>query len=132
MIDVMRPVAATRAVQAPASINVADTQDTTVPRALLRFEIVYALAGVLRDLLSPLERDSCETTLAINFRFADGEAVSRFHHANCSRVMQSVPSASADGSGAQVRELRALVPSAHADGTDFTCVVRYWVICGDT
>jgi len=84
MIYVMRSVATTCAIQTPAAIDVTDAQDATISRTLLRFEIVYALAGVLPDLLSAFERNSCETTLTVDFRFADRDAWSEFHQMHCS------------------------------------------------
>ena len=67
MIYVVRSVAAARAVQAPAAVDVTDAQDATMSRALLGFEIGDSLAGILRDLLSAFEGDVCEATLAVNF-----------------------------------------------------------------
>ena len=63
----MRTVAASCAIQAPTAVNVTDAQDATISRALLRFEIVYALAGVLRDLLAALEANCREATAAVDF-----------------------------------------------------------------
>ena len=71
MIDVARAVAAAAAVQTPAAIDVADTQDAPIARASSRFEIWYSLAGVLRDLFPATEVDSCETAFAVNWRFAN-------------------------------------------------------------
>lgn len=67
MVDVMRSVAAARAVKTPTPINVADAQDAPISRPFLCFEIGDSLAGILRDLLSAFERYLCETTLAVNF-----------------------------------------------------------------
>ena len=93
MVDVVRSVAATRAIQAPAAVDVTDAQDATVARPLLCFEIGYSLAGILSDLLPPFEGDVCEAPLSVNSGSPDGEAVREFHHADCSRSEESAPSA---------------------------------------
>ena len=67
VVDVMSSVAAACAVQAPASIDIADAQNATVARALLRFKIRYSFACVLGDLSAAFEKNGCETTAAVDF-----------------------------------------------------------------
>src|SRR5689334_4488894 len=122
MVDVVRSVSAARAIKTPTSVDVTDAQDAPISRPFLCFEIGDSLTRILRDLLSAFEGISCEAAAAVDGRFADGEARSKFHHSDCSRSEQSVPSASADGPGAQ---LASLVPSANADGTDFIGLLSY-------
>src|SRR6185295_9252384 len=57
MVDVVSAVAAATAVYAEPSVDVADAQDAAPARALLRFQIVDALAGVFGDLPAALKRD---------------------------------------------------------------------------
>ena len=71
MIDVVRAVAATAAVQTPAAIDITDTQDTAIAGASSRFEICYSLAGVLGDLFAATEMNSRETAFAVNWRFTN-------------------------------------------------------------
>lgn len=75
----MRAVAAARAIQAPAAINVADAQDAPVERPPSSFEIGNTLTSVLRNLLPALERDGRKTTSAVNLGLADREAMRQFH-----------------------------------------------------
>ncbi len=71
VIDVMRAVAATAAVQTPAAVDIADAQDATIASPSSRFEIWYSLASVLSDLFAATEMNSCETAFAANWRFAN-------------------------------------------------------------
>src|SRR5256885_10933439 len=83
MIDVVSAVAAATAVYAEPSVDVADAQDAAPARALLRFQIVDSLTGVFSNLPAAFERDSGKAALAVDVRFANGEAVSKFHHGDC-------------------------------------------------
>ena len=65
MIDVMRAVAAATAVQAPATVDVADAQ-LGAPAATARFEIGDSFAGVFGDLSAALERNCSEAALAVD------------------------------------------------------------------
>lgn len=71
VIDVVRAVAATAAVQTPAAVDIADAQDATIAGPSHRFKIRYAFAGVLSDLFAATEMNSCETAFAVNWRFAN-------------------------------------------------------------
>ena len=71
VIDVVRAVAAPAAVQTPAAIDIADTQDATITGPFSRFEICYSLAGVLGDLFAATEMNSRETAFAVNWRFTN-------------------------------------------------------------
>ena len=71
VIDVMRAVATTAAVQTPAAIDIADAQNAPIAGSSSRFEIWYSLAGVLSDLFPATEVNSCETAFAVNWRFLD-------------------------------------------------------------
>ena len=71
VIDVMRAVATTAAVQTPAAIDIADAQNAPIAGSSSRFEIWYSLAGVLSDLFPATEVHSCETAFAVNWRFAN-------------------------------------------------------------
>ncbi len=71
VIDIVRAVAATAAVQTPAAIDIADAQDATIAGPSHRFEIWYSLAGVLSDLFAATEMNSRETAFAVNWRFAN-------------------------------------------------------------
>src|SRR2546423_3563085 len=79
MVDVVSAITAATAVYAEPSIDVADAQDAALARALLRFQIGDSLAGVFSDLSAALERNGGKATFAVDFRFAHGEAVSKFH-----------------------------------------------------
>ena len=90
MVDVVRAITATTAVYAEPSVNVTDAQDAALACALLRFQIVNSLAGIFSDLLSTLELNSREAAFAVDLRFADGEAVSKFHHGDCTGLTTEV------------------------------------------
>jgi len=79
MVDVVSAITAATAVYAEPSVDVADSQDASLAGALLRFQIVDSLAGVFSDLPAALERNDGKAAFAIDFRLADGEAVSKFH-----------------------------------------------------
>ena len=79
VIDVVRAVAAPRAVQAETPVDVADAQDLTIACAPASFEIRDALAGVLSYLPPPFEISGSKTPFAVNRRLADCEAVREFH-----------------------------------------------------
>jgi len=80
MVDVVSAITAATAVYAEPSVDVADAQNSSPARALLRFQIVDSLTGVFSDLPAALERNGGKAAFAVDFRFADGEAVSKFHH----------------------------------------------------
>ena len=88
MIDVVRAVAATAAVQTPAAIDIADAQDATIAGSSSRFEIWYSLAGVLSYLFAPTEVNSCETAFAVDARFSNCQAVCKFE-LHCSALYES-------------------------------------------
>ena len=67
VIDVVGTIAATRAVQTPVAIDIANTQDATMARAFLRFEIRDSLARVFGNLPSASERNGGEATAAVDF-----------------------------------------------------------------
>ena len=71
VIDVMRAVATTAAVQTPAAIDIADAQNAPIAGSFSRFEIRYSLADVFSDLLAVTEMNSCETAFAVDWRFAN-------------------------------------------------------------
>ena len=79
MVDVVSAITAATAVYTDPSVDVADAQDAALARALLRFQIGDSLAGVFSDLPAALERNDGKAAFAIDFRLADGEAVSKFH-----------------------------------------------------
>src|SRR5437764_12056021 len=79
MVDVVGAITAATAVYTDPSVDVADAQDAALARALLRFQIVDSLAGVFSDLPAALEQNGGKAAFAIDFRLADGEAVSKFH-----------------------------------------------------
>jgi hypothetical protein len=87
VIDVVRAVAAARAVQTEASVDVADAQDLTIPCAPAGFEIGDSFACVLSYLLPTFEMNGSETTLPIDRRLADCEALREFH---CGIVRQDI------------------------------------------
>src|SRR2546423_12900812 len=80
MVDVVSTITAATAVYTESSVEVADAQDAALARALLRFKIGDSLAGVFSDLSAALERNDGKAAFAVDFRFADSEAVSKFHH----------------------------------------------------
>ena len=80
MVDVVSAITAATAVYAEPSVDVADSQDASLAGALLRFQIVDSLAGVFSDLPAALEQNDGKAAFAIDFRLADGAAVSKFHH----------------------------------------------------
>ena len=71
MIDIVRAVTATAAVQTPAAVDIADAQDATIAGPFSRFEICYSLTGVLGDLFAATEMNSRETAFAVNWRFTN-------------------------------------------------------------
>ena len=73
VVDVMRAVATTCAVQTATAIDVADAQDSAVATALRSFEIRDAFARVLRDLFAARKKHSGKATSAINARRFDCE-----------------------------------------------------------
>ena len=75
VIDVVRAVAATRAVQTETTIDIADAQDLSITCAPTGFEIRDPLARVLSYLLSMLEMNGSEAALPIDRRFVDRKAV---------------------------------------------------------
>ena len=79
MVDVVSAVAAATAVYAEPSVDVADAQEAALARALLRFQIVDSLTGVFSNLPAAFERDGGKAAFAVDVRFANGEAVSKFH-----------------------------------------------------
>jgi hypothetical protein len=79
VIDVVRAVAATRAVQTETPIDIADAQDLTITCAPTGFEIYDPLARVLSYLLPRFEMNGSEAALPIDRRFADRKAVREFH-----------------------------------------------------
>lgn len=86
VIDVVRAVAAARAVQTKPPIDIADAQDLTMTCAPSRFEIRDPLAGVLSYLLPAFEMSGCETALAVDRRLADRKAVRESHRAIVAQV----------------------------------------------
>ena len=68
MIDVVRAVAPTRAIQAPPPVDVTDAQDAPVARAPARFKIRNSLTRVFGNLSSAREPDGGEASLSINRR----------------------------------------------------------------
>jgi hypothetical protein len=79
VIDVVRAVAAPRAVQTEAPIDVADTQNLTMACAPASFKVRNPLAGVLSYLPPAYEMSGGKATLTVNPRLADCEAVREFH-----------------------------------------------------
>ncbi len=79
VVNVVSAVAAATAVYAEPPVDVTDAQDAPLACALLRFQIVDSLTGVFSDLPAALKRNSGEAALAVDFRFADGEARREFH-----------------------------------------------------
>ncbi len=67
VINVMSAVSAAAAVQAPASINVADAQDATTAGSSGCFPIRNPLAGVFSDLFPARERDGRKTSFAVDW-----------------------------------------------------------------
>ncbi len=63
----MSAVAATAAVQAEASVDVADTQDAPISRPFGGLQIGYPFAGVFGDLFSARERDGRKTSFAVDW-----------------------------------------------------------------
>ena len=66
MIDVVRAVAAARAIQTEAPVDITDAQVPAPARSLHSFEIRDSLAGVFSDLFSTCEGFRGETTLAVD------------------------------------------------------------------
>ena len=85
MVDVVSAITTATAVDTEPAVDVADAQDAALARALLRFQIGDSLAGVFSNLPAALERNSGKAAFAVDFRFANGEAVSKFqmHGAGC-------------------------------------------------
>lgn len=79
VIDVVRAVAAPRAVQTEAPIDVADTQNLTMACAPASFKVRDPLAGVLSYLPPAFEMSGGKAALTVNPRLADCEAVREFH-----------------------------------------------------
>ena len=79
MVDVVSAITAATAVYAEPSVDVADAQNSSPARAFLRFQIGDSLTGVFSDLPATLERNGGKAAFAVDFRFVDGEAVSKFH-----------------------------------------------------
>ena len=73
VIDVMRAVATTCAIQTPTAGDVADAQDSAVATTLSSFEIRNAFAGVLCDLFSAREKHGSKATSAVDARRFDRE-----------------------------------------------------------
>ena len=67
MIDVVSAITAATAVYAEPAVDVADAQDAALARALLRFQIVDALADVFSDLSAALERNGGKAAFAVDF-----------------------------------------------------------------
>src|SRR5581483_8506120 len=74
MIDVLRPVAAHRAVNRPLAINAADADDPFDANPAIRFGVSDLFAGVFSDLTALFEGHGGETAFARNRRLPDGEA----------------------------------------------------------
>lgn len=91
VIDVVRAVAATAAVQTEAAIDIADAQDAPIAGSFSCFEIWYALAGVLGDLFPATKMNSCETAFAVNWRIANCQAVCKFelHRSSIVRIKRA-------------------------------------------
>ena len=71
VVYVVSAIAATASVQAPATINLTDPQHFAV-RTAARFSVRDLLAGVIRDLVSSLERYGGEAASAVDRRSSDG------------------------------------------------------------
>ena len=78
MVDVVSAITAATAVYTEPSVEVADAQDAALACALLRLQIGDSLAGVFSDLPAALEQNGGKAALAVDFRFADGEARREF------------------------------------------------------
>ena len=70
MIDVMRAVATTTTIQAPAIIDCADAQFSPLGSAI-GLGLRYSLSCVLRNLSSPLEVSNGKASFAFDGRFPD-------------------------------------------------------------
>lgn len=70
MIDVVRAVSATAAVQTPATIDLTDSEHSSVSTPS-RFSIRNLLARILSDLVSLFERYGSETAFTVNTRRLD-------------------------------------------------------------
>ena len=75
----MRAVAAPRAVQTEAAVNIADAQDLAITCATTSFEIWDSLTRVFSDLSPAFEMSRGEAAFAVDRRLADCEAVREFH-----------------------------------------------------
>ena len=91
MIDVVRAVTATRAIETESAVDVADAQDLTIASPPTGFEIRNPLARVLRNLLPAFEGNSRETASAVDRRLADRQAVREFerHRAVIVRIKRA-------------------------------------------
>lgn len=67
MIDVVRAVSKAAAVETPTPIDVTDPQNASFPGALSGLKVRNSFAGVLCDLLSPVEYGFRETTFAVDW-----------------------------------------------------------------
>src|SRR2546425_115712 len=77
VIDVVRAVAATAAIQTPATIDVANPQLGSM-RPPTSFKIRYSCASVFGNLLAARKSNRRETTLAVDWRFPNRKTAGKF------------------------------------------------------